>query len=96
MLKNCIKFRCFHTVFVRPCFLVKRATNLTQLRFKKDDSSISQLFIPVPIKPSSDDINVGAELTGNLNKADLLKILNTFYQRKEIKLLLSENGMDSK
>lgn len=71
-----------------------------QHRGKKDDSSssISSLFIPVPVKakPNPDDINVGAELTGTLNKADLLKVLNKFYQRKEIKQLLEENGLDSK
>lgn len=65
-------------------------------RGKKDDSSISSLFIPVPIKPNPDDINVGAELTGSLNKADLLKVLNKFYSKKEIKQLLLESGLDSK
>ena len=69
---------------------------MQQHRFKKNDSTISQLFVPVPVKPSPDDINVGAELTGSLNKADLLKVLNKFYQKKEIKQLLSENGLDSK
>lgn len=69
-----------------------------QYRGKKDDVSISSLFIPVPVKakPNPDDINVGAELTGELNKADLLKVLNKFYQQKEIKQLLVENGLDSK
>lgn len=69
-----------------------------QLRQKKSDASISSLFIPVPVKakPNPDDINVGAELTGTLNKADLLKVLNKFYQQKEIKQLLVENGLDSK
>lgn len=69
-----------------------------QRRGKKDDVNISSLFIPVPVKakPNPDDINVGAELTGELNKADLLKVLNKFYQQKEVKLLLQENGLDSK
>lgn len=70
--------------------------NFIQHMGKKDDSSISTLFIPVPVKGNSDDINVGAELTGKLNKADLLKVLNKFYQKKEIKLLLNENGLDRK
>lgn len=64
-------------------------------RFKKSDSSVSGLFIPVPVKPNPDDINVGAELTGKLNKADLLKVLNKFYQKQEIKILAMENGLDS-
>jgi hypothetical protein len=62
---------------------------------RKDDANISSLFIPVPVKPNPDDINVGAELTGALNKSDLLKVLNKFYQRKEIKLLALESGLDS-
>lgn len=68
-----------------------------QTRGKKDDSSnLSSLFVPVQIKPTPDDINVGAELTGTLNKADLLKVLNKFYTKKEIKHLLQENGLDRK
>jgi len=64
-------------------------------RGKRDDSNFSHLFIPVPVKPSSDDINIGAELTGSeINKDDLLKILNQFYQRKEIRLLAKEHGLD--
>lgn len=75
----------------------KHCVNITQSnRGKKDDTSLSQLFVPVPVKPNPDDINVGAELTGEINKADLLKILNKFYQKKEIKLLAKENGLDSK
>lgn len=68
---------------------------IIQKRFKKDDN-LSTLFVPVPVKPSPDDINVGAELTGRLNKGDLLKILNRFYQKPEIKQLALENGLDSK
>ncbi|CAH1988276.1 unnamed protein product [Acanthoscelides obtectus] len=66
-----------------------------QIRGKKDDSSISSLFIPVQVKSTPDDINVGEELTGTLNKSDLLKVLNKFYQNREIKHLLMENGLDN-
>ncbi|VEN62686.1 unnamed protein product, partial [Callosobruchus maculatus] len=66
-----------------------------QIRCKKDDSSVSSLFIPVPVKSTQDDINVGEELTGTLNKSDLLKVLNKFYQNKEIRQLLVENGLDT-
>ncbi|XP_046413678.1 ATP-dependent RNA helicase SUV3 homolog, mitochondrial isoform X1 [Neodiprion fabricii] len=66
------------------------------LRGKKDDSTtITSLFKPVPVKSNPDDINVGVELSGALNKADLLKVLNQFYQRKEIKVLAMEHGLDS-
>ncbi|KAE9535692.1 hypothetical protein AGLY_007593 [Aphis glycines] len=67
---------------------------IIQKRFKKDDN-LSTLFVPVPVKPSPDDINVGAELTGRLNKGDLLKVLNRFYQKPEIKQLALENGLDN-
>jgi len=68
---------------------------IIQKRFKKDDN-LSTLFVPVPVKPNPDDINVGAELTGRLNKGDLLKVLNRFYQKPEIKQLALDNGLDSK
>lgn len=74
----------------------KHAGSFFQVRGKKNDSTLSSLFVPVQIKANPDDINVGAELTGSLNKADLLKVLNKFYQNKEIKQLLTENGLDSK
>lgn len=75
---------------------VKYGVTFFQVRGKKNDSTLSSLFVPVQIKANSDDINVGAELTGSLNKADLLKVLNKFYQNKEIKQLLVDNGLDSK
>ncbi|KRT80084.1 hypothetical protein AMK59_8664 [Oryctes borbonicus] len=81
---------------LKPIEKLKSSPILLQhIRGKKDDSTISSLFIPVPVKPNSDDINVGAELTGSLNKADLLKILTKFYQRKEMKQLLSDHGLDN-
>lgn len=63
-------------------------------RTKKDDTS---LFKPVPIKINQDDIDVGAELTGmSLDKGELLKVLNRFSQKAEIRILCMENGMDRK
>lgn len=68
-----------------------------QRRGKKDDcSNLSSLFRPVPIKQSLDDINIGLELTGDLDKVELLKILNKFTQKKEVKILCMESGLDSK
>lgn len=65
-------------------------------RGKRDDNTnLSTLFRPVPIKQSIDDINIGLELTGNLDKSELLKILNKFTQKKEVKILCMENGLDS-
>ncbi|KAG6448066.1 hypothetical protein O3G_MSEX005306 [Manduca sexta] len=65
------------------------------MRTKKHDrTNPSSLFVPVPVKPNPDDINIGEELTGRLKKQDLLKILNRFYQKAEIRALASENGLD--
>ncbi|XP_022916085.1 ATP-dependent RNA helicase SUV3 homolog, mitochondrial [Onthophagus taurus] len=81
---------------LKAASLISTSKYIQQTRGKKDDSgNISSLFIPVPVKPNPDDINVGAELTGTLNKADLLKVLNKFYQRKDIKQLLTDNGLDN-
>lgn len=65
-------------------------------RLKNDDSNLSTLFRPVPVKPNPDDINVGVELTGSLNKNDLIKTLNKFYSAPEVKAILTANGLDSK
>lgn len=63
---------------------------------KKDDTT-SSLFKPVPIRQTEDDINVGAEITGTaLDKAELVKILNRFFQKRETRLMCMENGLDRK
>lgn len=78
--------------------LLSRCVHLAGIHYgrrKKGDSSISALFRPVPISPNADDINVGAELSGKLDKSDLLRVLNKFTQKREIKMLCMENGLDS-
>lgn len=67
-----------------------------QIRWKKDDTNLSALFKPVPVKSNPDDISVGFELTGKLDKGELLKVLNKFTQKRETKMLCMENGLDSK
>lgn len=66
-------------------------------RGKKDETNLSALFKPVPVKPSPGDVTdvVGAELCGQLDKGELLKLLNRFTQKRETKLLCQENGLDS-
>ncbi|EFN89463.1 ATP-dependent RNA helicase SUV3-like protein, mitochondrial [Harpegnathos saltator] len=59
------------------------------------DNRNASLFHPVPVKPNPDDINIGVELTGALKKTDLLKILNSFAQKAEIKELAQQYGLDS-
>ncbi|KAI5641916.1 hypothetical protein NE865_05915 [Phthorimaea operculella] len=61
---------------------------------KHDRGGPGALFVPVPVKPNPDDMNIGEEFTGRLKKQDLLKILNKFYQKPEVRTLASENGLD--
>jgi len=89
------KLKCNRIKLHDRTFLVNRVCTIQPHRSKKDDSTLSSLFKPVPVKPTQDDINVGAELTGTaLDKAELLKVLNKFSQRREIRLLCTENGLD--
>lgn len=89
----------FNFIYYYSIRSVAPGTNCIQsFRGKKDDSSSNSsasLFHPVPVKPNPDDINIGAELTGVLKKTDLLKILNSFVQKKEIKELSQQYGLDS-
>lgn len=64
-------------------------------RGAKDDSSnsISKLFQPAAIK-EIDASNIGVELTGKINKTQLLKVLNQFSQKNEISVLCKEYGLD--
>nr|SVE83520.1 EOG090X01V1 [Daphnia pulex] len=56
---------------------------------------VSQLMVPLPVKSVPDSSNVGAELTGKLNKEEIMKWLAKFYQRREIKAAAVENGIDN-
>ena len=68
--------------------------------FGRDRSSsggpqnIHTLFKPVPVQPSPDDINLGEEIAGKINKQALLKQLNRFFQSPEIRALCKEQGLD--
>uniref|UniRef100_T1IGF0 ATP-dependent RNA helicase SUV3 homolog, mitochondrial n=1 Tax=Rhodnius prolixus TaxID=13249 RepID=T1IGF0_RHOPR len=64
-------------------------------RLKKTESSLSTLFTPNPVKPNAEEAGVGEELTRGISKSDLIKVLNQFCQKREIKLLAESNGLDS-
>lgn len=59
-------------------------------------TNLSSLFKPVQIEHNALVNDVGSELAGKIEKPAILKILNKFTQKKEIKLLCQENGLDSK
>lgn len=61
---------------------------------KQNKGKPSVLFTPVPVKVNADDINIGEEFTGRIKKQDLLKILNKFYQKPEVRAFAAENGLD--
>lgn len=67
-----------------------------QTRGASDDAILSSVFKPVVIKSNSDTINVGAELTGQINKYELLQMLNAMTHNKMVLTLCKENGIDSK
>ncbi|XP_005185526.2 ATP-dependent RNA helicase SUV3 homolog, mitochondrial [Musca domestica] len=69
---------------------VQRARNK-----KQQPANVSALFKPVPIQHNVDEIDVGSELAGKLEKSAVLKILNKFTQRREIKALCVDNGLDN-
>lgn len=73
-----------------------RTPQLQPVRGKKDETNLSALFKPVPVKASPGDVAdvVGAELCGQLDKGELLKLLNRFTQKRETKQLCQENGLD--
>ncbi|XP_017482881.1 PREDICTED: ATP-dependent RNA helicase SUV3 homolog, mitochondrial [Rhagoletis zephyria] len=65
-------------------------------RYKKTGPQhVSTLFKPVPVPRNADEQDVGAEMVGKLDKAELLKTLNKFTQKREIKALCIESGLDS-
>ncbi|KAL5017188.1 hypothetical protein ScPMuIL_006777 [Solemya velum] len=74
--------------------------NVSHCRCKSSgrDKGLSSLIHPLPFKPANtpDDINIGAELTGSLKKDDLLKLLNQFYRRPEIKKVATDGGLDNR
>ena len=60
---------------------------------------ISEIIQPVFVKPkevTKDDINVGEELTGKLDKAQLMKRLTAFYRKPTTKALAKQRGMDDR
>ncbi len=55
---------------------------------------VNTLFKPIAIMPNPDDINVGLEIAGKINRQELLKRLNRFYQSKTTKALAKDHGLD--
>lgn len=73
-----------------------RVNNFQIIRSKKTKpASVSSLFKPLDVKPSQDESNVGAEITGtSIDKNAITKVLNRFVQLGEVRMLCLENGLD--
>lgn len=76
---------CFNS---KPCFTRGKQDNTSDDSFK-----VSRLFEPNPVKESTDSI-LGVELTGQISKSDILKVLNRFSQKKENRNLCVDYGLD--
>ena len=63
-----------------------------------NQKAFSSIVKALTVNPADDPdgINVGAELSGQLKKQDLLKLLNQFHTRVPIKIVAKENGIDAK
>ena len=84
------------SVFSR-CIQKSYSDRFSAVRSYKTDSypSISKLVVPVKVKHDPCDINVGTELTGKLNKDEILTIISKFCQREQVKVAAAELGLDS-
>lgn len=71
-------------------------SSYTQGSSHQQGQGLSHLFVPIPVKSTTEDSSVGIELAGKLNKQDVLQVLNKFFRRSEVKLLSAEHGLDSK
>ncbi|XP_078037033.1 suv3 RNA helicase isoform X3 [Augochlora pura] len=62
---------------------------------KKNDLNVTSLFQPVRIKTDPSNTNVGAELTGKLNKTDIIITMSSFANKKSIRDLAAAHGLDN-
>ena len=58
------------------------------------EDSMSKLFKPVTIKPNPDDLNLGSEIAGNIDRSKLITTLNLFFQSQKTRTLSREQGLD--
>ncbi|XP_076762122.1 suv3 RNA helicase [Xylocopa sonorina] len=57
-------------------------------------SSISSLFKPIIVKTNANEENIGIELSGTLNKRDIINILCKFAYQDTVKELSAKHGLD--
>ncbi|CAK9811539.1 ATP-dependent RNA helicase SUV3 homolog, mitochondrial [Anthophora plagiata] len=82
------------TSLLRQLNPVVKFTQNVRRKQSKNNSPLSSLFKPVSVKADLNDTNVGAELTGTLNKREIIQILCTFANNDTVKDLSKKYGLD--
>lgn len=77
----------------RVCLSSGRGVSSSDFSSRPPDTS---LFVPLAIKSDISNDSVGLELTQQLDRVELLKILNRFYKRKEMQKLAADRGLDAR
>ncbi|XP_017790388.1 PREDICTED: ATP-dependent RNA helicase SUV3 homolog, mitochondrial [Habropoda laboriosa] len=85
---------CFLNIFFRQLKPTVKLTQSIKRKHSKHNSNISSLFEPVPVKTELKDANVGAELSGTLNKITIIQTLCSFANKDAIKDLSKSHGLD--
>lgn len=78
--------------FHKVKYVKESSSSVVVIRGKKDFSNLHQLVKPVAVTSNPDDISAG-DLEKKFNKKDLIKVLNTFFQKPETTALAQENGL---
>lgn len=77
----------------RKCDAINTIVCRNFIRCEHDDTSVTKLFQPAPIKEYAGD-NIGMQLVGELKSNEVLRVLDSFKQQKKIALLCREYKID--
>ena len=59
-----------------------------------ETNSTSRLFKPVLVRPNPDDVDLGKEIAGDIDRSELLSRLNAFFKSETTRALSREQGLD--
>uniref|UniRef100_A0A0B7B5J7 Uncharacterized protein n=1 Tax=Arion vulgaris TaxID=1028688 RepID=A0A0B7B5J7_9EUPU len=91
-IQRLLKYLPLSTAMSQHAFICRRHKS------RKSKGSLSSVIQPLTVQPASknaDDINIGEELTGSIEKEHLLRSLKDFHSDEKIKNLALENGLDN-
>lgn len=74
------------------------AASFRHLSSDPPSDRLAELFVPLAVSAAKtvDDINVGEELGGRLQKKDLMRILQQFFQRQGVREAARVAGLERK